>query len=242
MAIKAIVFDAGGVLRDYYTPINLANWEILKKIGVKISFEKIEKIDNEIEREYGYQIVKKSRNKLASFFIRHILEKLDKKFDKKYEVIINDTAKNTSKKLRHYKLKPFPDVLPAIKKLEKNFRIVTLSNVHDLHKHEEFLKNSGLFNHFEFHENSIALKIRKPDKRIFLHVVRRLKLKPNEVAIIGDTPSIDIFGGKRVGMLTILINRRKIKYKFKKEFQPDYEIYSLNDLFKIPQIKKQMIL
>lgn len=46
----------------------------------------------------------------------------------------------------------------------------------------------------------------KPNPRVLLKACRDLELEPNCVAMIGDRPLSDIFGGERAGMVTILVD------------------------------------
>lgn len=46
----------------------------------------------------------------------------------------------------------------------------------------------------------------KPNPRILLKACRDLELAPNTVAMVGDRPLSDIFGGERAGMTTILVD------------------------------------
>jgi len=45
---------------------------------------------------------------------------------------------------------------------------------------------------------------KKPAKKAFHKAMEMLKLVPNQMAIVGDQVTTDIWGGNRVGMLTIL--------------------------------------
>ncbi len=72
---------------------------------------------------------------------------------------------------------------------------------------------------------------RKPQKRYFKKVLRFLNAKPPEVAMIGDKLIADIFGAKRMGMVTVwvehlgkdslvdrIIRLRKIERRFLKKY------------------------
>jgi len=239
--INAIIFDVGGTLTDYFTLFNKIDQQLLKEQGISVSLKKIRKITKEIDGKYAEKVSKLPGKKLSYFFSTKIVKKLNIKFDKLTEKnVINYHADNFSKRVDWNKLKLFPDVLPVIKKLKKNFRIVTLSNTDDTVLHEQLLRKLKLFNHFEFHTDSDRSKSMKPAKKVFIYVIKKLDLTPEEIAIVGDTPFSDIIGGNQMGMLTVLLNRRKIKYELKKDLKSDYEIYSLKELLKIKEIKEQI--
>ena len=46
---------------------------------------------------------------------------------------------------------------------------------------------------------------RKPSTQAFKEVLRIFELPPHEVAVIGDRPLTDVWGGQRAGMKTILV-------------------------------------
>ncbi|MBN9395518.1 MAG: YqeG family HAD IIIA-type phosphatase [Candidatus Melainabacteria bacterium] len=51
----------------------------------------------------------------------------------------------------------------------------------------------------------IIFRAAKPSRKAFLKLVLDFDLKPSEIAVIGDRPLTDIWGGKRAGMKTILV-------------------------------------
>lgn len=48
----------------------------------------------------------------------------------------------------------------------------------------------------------------KPRKRGFLQAMQKLNTKPNNTAVIGDQLFTDVLGGKRLGLMTIMIKPR----------------------------------
>ena len=49
-------------------------------------------------------------------------------------------------------------------------------------------------------------KAKKPSKSNFLKILKLFKYKLSDVAIIGDHVSMDMLGGNKVGIMTILVN------------------------------------
>ena len=45
----------------------------------------------------------------------------------------------------------------------------------------------------------------KPSRKAFIEALSILELKPDEVAVVGDRPLTDVWGGQRAGMKTILV-------------------------------------
>jgi putative hydrolase of the HAD superfamily len=79
---------------------------------------------------------------------------------------------------------------------------------------------------------SEAVGWRKPSPRIFREVLRRLRLRADEVVFVGDTPLEDILGAKRVGMHTVFIPSqfKTLADLENAPLQPDYVITSLRDV------------
>jgi FMN phosphatase YigB (HAD superfamily) len=71
--------------------------------------------------------------------------------------------------------------------------------------------------------------INKPNERIFTLALQQLHVKPEEAVMIGNTISTDIFGGNRVGLTTILV-QRAAQYQPSEWEQPDHTIHSLKEL------------
>lgn len=48
-------------------------------------------------------------------------------------------------------------------------------------------------------------KAAKPSAKLFLHVLEEFQLQAKEVAVVGDRPLTDVWGGQRAGMKTVLV-------------------------------------
>ena len=64
------------------------------------------------------------------------------------------------------------------------------------------LKYMGLFSCFDFVLGGEVLQERKPDPRPVLYVAQKLKVRPDECAMVGDSEN-DVFAGQRAGMSTV---------------------------------------
>jgi putative hydrolase of the HAD superfamily len=227
--IKLVVFDVGGTLVDFHSPLNKVTVKILRKVfNIRTNEKEIQKIIYEIELKYGSCHFPRKR------YSRLVADAIFQKFD-----IPNKKTKEFFKhwdKSRFGNQKLHPDALPTIKKLKGKYLLATLANSHDKVFHQRILKKTKLKGHFHLHIDSAAVGIKKPNSRIFKIVLHHFKVKPDDSVMIGDIPSADIFGAKRVGMHTILINRKRLPYHFTRQTKPDFEIHSLNQL--LPIIKK----
>ena len=98
-------------------------------------------------------------------------------------------------------LAPFADVIPALEKLKRRYRLATLTNGN------ADLSAIGLAHHFEVTFSAGALGCAKPDARAYLRVAESLTLKPAEILFVGDEPHADVVGPRAVGMQTVWVNR-----------------------------------
>jgi putative hydrolase of the HAD superfamily len=225
--IKLVVFDVGGTLLDYHTPLNKCDKKILEEMfHIKTSEREIKKAIDRLDlkcgsthlpsKSYKIQITKciLKRFGIPASKAKEFLEKWDKSIDLK-------------------DLKLYSDSLPTIKKLKVKYLIATLANTSDKIFHKKVLKKTKLKEHFHLHIDSDSAGIRKPDEKIFKIVLKHFKVKPSEAVMIGDTPSADILGAKKLGMHTVLINRRRLPYHFTKMTRPDFEIISLKGLMPV---------
>ncbi|MFJ8201241.1 HAD family hydrolase [Streptomyces sp. NPDC096152] len=100
----------------------------------------------------------------------------------------------------------FPDVLPALDALAASHRHAVLSNS-SLHVQEHKLRTLGLRDRFEAVLCAAELGVSKPEARAFLAVCEALRLRPHEVAYVGDHPEIDGRGAAEAGLVSVWIDR-----------------------------------
>ncbi len=55
----------------------------------------------------------------------------------------------------------------------------------------------------------IVGKAKKPSRKAFKRLTQEFELPPEQIAVIGDRPLTDIWGGRRAGMKTILVGTLK---------------------------------
>jgi 2-haloalkanoic acid dehalogenase type II len=98
-------------------------------------------------------------------------------------------------------LEPYVDVIPALEKLGRRYRLATLTNGN------ADLSVIGLAHHFEVTLNAGALGCAKPDVRAYARLADALTLKPAEILFVGDEPHADVIGPRAAGMQTVWVNR-----------------------------------
>ena len=184
--IKAIIFDVGGVLYlgkfDYYSHVQKKlklNSEEWKNLN-KISLRKSWGKGNGVEEGLS-----RAANKLR-------IKK--SKLKKLWEEAVK----------KNFKLNK--EILIIIKKLRKNYKTAIISNQWVItHK---VLINKNILKSFDVSVFSHIVGSRKPEKKIYLIALKKLKLKPEECIFIDDQKSTLEPAGK-LGMKTILFKSNK---------------------------------
>jgi len=130
------------------------------------------------------------------------------------------------------KLPYLDEVLTELKK--KGYRLGIITNtVTSREEHVRMaLRKIDVEKYFDVILTSVDVGHEKPDERIFMTALRKLKLKPKEAVMVGNRISSDIAGGNRMGMKTILFkwNQRYPEKITSLEEQPTCTIRSLKEL------------
>jgi len=214
--IKAVIFD----LWDTLIPATI-NFEHVKKLA---RHDHLTKTEFTIRYEKAVQLKKyNSFEEMQNDFFKEfnqdnnveLAEVMDDIYTKRMEGV-------------HY----FSDVLPALARLRENkIKLALLSNTESIGfgKLESRLKFS---NHLDLLAPSFITKVLKPDKKGFLWVLKKLKVKPNEAIMVGDSLRADILGAQNVGLHNCLINRSgaKIDTAIAK---PEFVIKSFSELINV---------
>jgi putative hydrolase of the HAD superfamily len=74
-------------------------------------------------------------------------------------------------------------------------------------------------------------KSKKPSLKPFLYILKKLKLKPEECVMIGDSLKRDIAPAKEIGFKTVFAKYGEDKEKTK--VKPDYVINDIKEMLEI---------
>jgi len=106
----------------------------------------------------------------------------------------------------------YPDTEEVLKILKaRGYKLAVVSNLYDITAQRVRKQFSDFLKNFDVIAFSSELEIRKPDYRIFQHVLAQLGVKPEEAVMVGDNARRDIAPAQELGMSTILIDRSKQK-------------------------------
>jgi len=120
----------------------------------------------------------------------------------------------------------------AVRRLAEKYRLGLLSNFDDSKTGWEIMADTGVKDKFEAIIISADLKLRKPNPKIFAHMLGMLNLAARDVLFVGDTPHHDVGGAKAVGMSAAWISRHALPLP-EGVAQPDYII---RDLAELPEL------
>jgi HAD superfamily phosphatase (TIGR01668 family) len=129
-----------------------------------------------------------------------------------------------------------PDSHEVLEVLVDHYRLAIICNTNASGERvREVLRSAGIERYFDLVVVSSEVGLRKPDRKIFGIALENLDLRPDEVVMVGNRISVDILGGNRVGMKTVLIkwnNRYQEKVTCELD-RPTYTIKSLRELVSI---------
>ncbi|MBN2458992.1 HAD family hydrolase [Candidatus Woesearchaeota archaeon] len=118
--------------------------------------------------------------------------------------------------------KPFLEVVEVLEFLkEKKFKVGLISNTTPTIT--RVLDKFGMNKHFDAVLYSYDCGLLKTEPEMFKQLCKKLKVKPEEAVMIGDSIPTDIIGARSAGLKAVLLDRRN-----RREFSP--RIISLRDL------------
>ncbi len=115
------------------------------------------------------------------------------------------------------------EIIPKIK--EDGYKIAIITNsINTAYKHFE-KKHTKFIDQFDAVVKSFDVNSIKPESKIFQVALEKLKIKPEEVIMIGDSVYGDVHGAERLGMHAILIDREKKRKFYPKRVDDLYQFY-----------------
>lgn len=234
MPIKAVLFDLDNTLIDFLKMKNLSCEAAISAMidaGLPLKKEKAMEILFDLYSKYHIEY---------QYIFQKFLEKTIGKIDWK----ILASGVSAYRKVKSGFLEPYPHVVSTLLSLkEAGFKLGVVSDAPRVNAWLR-LTDMRIADFFDVVVTRDDVKgVEKPSKFPFKAALRKLDLKPQEVIFVGDNPSRDIRGAKRLGISTVLAKygERKLKYlksrKGKGE-KPDYEINDISEILKIAGVKK----
>lgn len=215
--VKAIIFDLDNTLIDFMRMKRLscdAAMDAMIKAGLKIEKERGMKILFNLYHEYGMEY-----QRIFQVFMKKVIGRID------YGIMASGIV--AYKHVKEGLLYPYPNVVPTLKVLKRKYKLVILSDAPRIQAWTRLaaMDMQGMFDLVVTFDDT---KARKPDKRGFLYVLKKLRLKPEECVMVGDSLKRDIAAAKSLGLRTVFAkyggNYEPSKAK------PDYSIDDIKEL------------
>ncbi len=121
-----------------------------------------------------------------------------------------------------------PGAIELLDCLKDDFKIHIITNGFPEVQHHK-IENSGLQNYFDIIITSEGCGYSKPDKRIFMHALKKAGSKKEEALMIGDDLHVDIIGAREAGWHQVFFNPIKGGHSE----AVTYEISELKEMKKI---------
>lgn len=226
--ITTISFDGDMTLWDFNKVMRhslaITLEELRKQLPCKrtaeLTIEKMIAIRNEVSKELEDKTINLEEIRLQAF--KRTLDHIGYKNDR-LAIHLN----NLYLKHRFEDIELYPDVLPTLNTLQKDYRLGLISNGNG------YPDKCGLPHFFSFVIFSQDVRIKKPNPEIFSIACKKVNCSNSELIHIGDSLESDVQGANAAGILSVWLNRDGLAKKPK--IKPAFEIQSLNE---IPDILK----
>jgi putative hydrolase of the HAD superfamily len=222
--IKAIIFDLDNTLIDFMKMKRLsceAAMDAMISAGLKISKKKGLKILFRLYMKYGLEY-----QKIFQVFLKKVIGKID------YGIMASGIV--AYRRVKEGLLYPYPDVVPTLNKLKKKYKLVILSDAPRIQAWIRLVA-MGIYDKFNYVITFDDTKVRKPNPKPFRFVLKKLKLKPEECVMVGDSLKRDIASAKKLGFVTVFAKYGYLGKRFggKSKVKPDYIINDIKKLINI---------
>jgi len=110
---------------------------------------------------------------------------------------------------------PYPETEEVLKELKKNYKLVLISNTDSLSV-PQLIEKFKLSEYFDGFIYSFETGLLKTNPEMFKKALDIVKLKPEEVLMVGDSLETDVLGAEKAGIKAVLVDRRdRREYKNK---------------------------
>jgi len=219
--IKAIAFDLDNTLIDFWQmkikSCDAAARAMIKH-GLKADRKRTVREIFHIYDTKGYEY-------------QEVFTDLIKKFNKKLDFRILGAGVAAYQKVKGEMLFPYPDVVPVLKKLKKKYRLAIVTDSPRLQPFTR-LAALGILSYFDTIVTFDDTHKHKPDPAPFRFLLKKLKLKPEQVIFVGDSPRRDMPGARAVGMTTVFAKYGLIPRE-REAPKADYTINRFRDLLQV---------
>ena len=228
---KAIIFDTDNTLYPYAP----AHAEATREVELKI--EKMLGIKKDIFRSAFKESRKEIKDRLGDVASSHsrllYMQSTLEKLGLGTRILLSLDLEQTYWRTFLNNCRLFPDVLSFIHLLKS--RGIITANITDLTAQIQFRKlvYFGLDELFDFVVTSEEAGKDKPDKQSFELALKKLKVDPKNVWMIGDDPKSDMAGASQMGIMKIQKRHSGVRVEKSGPESPDLLFDNYNELIEI---------
>ena len=220
MPTKAILFDLDNTLIDFMRMKRQsceAAVDAMIKAGLKADRRRTLKLLFELYDRHGYEY-------------KGVFQDLIKEMTGKVDYGIVGIGIVAYRKARETLLVSYPDVKPTIGKLRR--KGIKLAIVTDAPRIEAWIRLAamGIQDRFDAVVTFDDSRMKKPGLRPFQIALMKLKVRPQDALVVGDSMSKDMAPAKRLGMVSVLAEYGRIKPA---RGRSDLKIKRFKDLLKL---------
>lgn len=242
--MKGIIFDYGGTIDTNSVHWSEVIWEGFQNAQVPVTKEQFRMAYVHGERSLAkFPLIHADHNMLdllriklnieTSFLVdAHLWEGMEGKGKEAERQTISDSI---AQYCYDYVIRTLDVARPVVAELSHHYPLVLVSNFYG--NINVILQDFRLDEYFQKVIESSVVGVRKPDPRIFMLGVEALKLKPEEVLVVGDSFSKDIVPANSIGCKTLWIRGKGWGDESVDESVPTYIIHGIEEL---PRVLKQI--
>jgi putative hydrolase of the HAD superfamily len=209
MKKKAIFFDLDNTLCNEREPREEAIKALHKVFNEhhKMGSKEFERLYNASRAEIQKEIPGTASSFNRALYLKRLFEKTHNRVDptlilKMYDVYWKAYLSN---------LKPFEDAIPMLKQLKSmGMRTAIITNL-TLHIQLRKLERLGISEYIDVFVVSEEVLCNKPHPGPFNFALNKMKLKPDEVMMVGDRIDSDIEGANAAGIDSVLISKESVE-------------------------------
>jgi putative hydrolase of the HAD superfamily len=232
MQVEAVLFDLFDTLlllesdEIYYNPCLRKLYESLVKNGMSIPFEDFRHTYFEVRDKFYSESRESLEEPHFNVRVSQTLQRLGYDIDISNPIVIKATMAFADEFMRYVALDN--EAIDLLRKLCGRYKLGIVSNFGIPECGRELLKRFHLMEFFDVIVISGEVNQRKPSPKIFKKALKVLNVDASRTVFVGDMLDLDIVGPKRVGMKTVLIERKPLQSKIR--VKPDRTIKNLSQL------------
>lgn len=213
--VKAVLFDLFDTLiliengEAFYEPSLLKLHEFLVKMGVNSSFEDFKRAYFDARDSLYEDTIKNFEEPHFNVRVSRALQNLGYDFSVSDPVVCGATSAFCEEFMRYVRLDK--DALEVLQRLRGKYKLGIVSNFALPECVWKLLDKFGLRVFFDVVVISGAVNRRKPSPKIFESALESIGVEASETVFVGDTLDVDVKGAKKVGMKTVLVERKSAR-------------------------------